>query len=83
MSEVPSLTPLLLSYGFKTLKKSTVEHEVTEIPYAIFFQAGLDIAHAYDMEFFFPVEDNDFTIVNKALHGYIDLLKKYYDRKWY
>jgi len=77
MSEIPRLTPLMLSAGFKILKNTTSKTEVTPIPWAIFFQDGLDIAHAYDMEFDFPFEDADYSPILKALNVYIRLLKKY------
>ena len=81
MAKKPTFTPLMLSRGFKTLKKDTVKEVCTQVPFAIFFQAGLDIAHAYDMEFFFPCEHGNFEVIKDALKKYIQLLKKYYNRK--
>lgn len=68
-------TPLTLSLGFKMLKfqyGTLQEEEVVKAPWAVHYRDAIDMNYAYDLEFAFPIDINDPSILNDAVKIVVD-----------
>lgn len=75
-----AITPLTLSLGFTLLKFQygvRQQEETVKIPWAIHYRDAIDLNYANDIEFAFPIDINNPTIINAAVQDVIEVVQEF------